>query len=63
MKIAFSRWICVDGVVLARDHLDPRNADCGGASRFIAEAWRSGFETGAQRLDCPMARLGDADPE
>jgi hypothetical protein len=23
--------------------------------------WRSGFETGAQRVDRPMARLDDAD--
>jgi hypothetical protein len=30
---------------------------------FGAEAWRSGFETGARRLDRLMARLGDADPD
>jgi len=34
MKIVFSRWVGVDGVVLAPDHLDRQNADCGAASRF-----------------------------
>jgi hypothetical protein len=60
MEIAFCRWVCVDGVVLVPDRLGPQNPDCGTPSRFYRRGWRSGFETGAQRLDCPIARLGDA---
>src|SRR5262249_61938053 len=34
MKIVLRRWVGGDGVVLAPDHLDGQNADCGAASRF-----------------------------
>src|SRR5262249_48566671 len=63
MKIVFSRWVGVDGVVLAPDYLDRQNADCGAASRFYRRGVAFRFQTGPPRLNRAMAHLGAADPD
>jgi hypothetical protein len=57
MKIAFCRWVCVDGVVPVRDHLGPQNPDCGTASRFYRRgvAFRFRNRRAASRL--PYSRV------
>ena len=60
MEIAFCRWVCVDVSQSSPLTSVPRTPIAAPLRAFIAEGGVRVSKPVAQRLDCPIARLGDA---